>query len=64
MIIDKLKLLNKLNTLKDKKIIMILFIYIIENDINYIKGDNNFNIDLNNINNEHLIYINKLIDNK
>jgi len=50
-------LLNKINNNTNKKLTILIFTYIIKNNIEYIKTNNNIYFDLNKLNDDDLIYI-------
>jgi len=50
-------LLNKINNNNNKKLTILIFTYIIKNNIEYIKTNNNIYFDLNKLNDDDLIYI-------
>ncbi len=55
--IDNMILLNKINNNNNKKLTILIFTYIIKNNIEYIKTNNNIYFDLNKLNDDDLIYI-------
>ncbi len=55
--IDNMILLNKINNNTNKKLTILIFTYIIKNNIEYIKTNNNIYFDLNKLNDDDLIYI-------